>query len=207
MRWLQRSPKYDRVRPVLESFDGRWCYVLERPDHDRLWLDLEHGCTLMVRETYARESGRLAQRIELGGHREVCPGIWFPAWIRNIQYDHNSNRAEFQKRIWKNARHDIVAVHINDVDDSIFEWSPPAGALRRGENLDVQATADGMDQIDEVAQWIRRHHRLKLDSSGGLSPPKATMVALLLAISCCEVCRRFVRPDGKARRGGTGGTR
>ena len=82
------SNEYSVVRPLQEEIDKRFCHVLERPAYDRLWIDVERGCALLARETHAQLNGALVQRIELSGHKEVSPGIWFPTKLRNIQYDY-----------------------------------------------------------------------------------------------------------------------
>lgn len=158
---IAQCESYDYVRPLLESVEGRWCHVLERRDVDRLWLDVDHGCAMIARETYAKSTGRLAQRLELGGHREFAPGIWFPTWITNIQYDHGATDPQKQMRVWKNAKHDFLEVRINQIDEQLFRWIPPAGALRIYDDApSVQVKAGGLDHLNLLSEWIRRSHKV-----------------------------------------------
>lgn len=177
---VAKSEAYCDVRPRQELIEGRWCHVLERPGRDRLWLDVERGCALMARETHASTTGRLAQRMELGGHREVSPGIWFPMWMTNIQYDHDASDPEKQRRIWKHARHDVLEVRINDVEDSAFAWEPPPGALRIMDNAPaVQTKPGGLDHIEQMAQWIRKYHRITPPGQSSMMLPAAVALGAL----------------------------
>ena len=184
LREVASSEAYNQVRPRLESVNGRWCHVLERPGKDRLWIDVERGCALMARETHASTTGRLAQRIELGGHREVRPGIWFPMEMTNIRYDHDASGEEKQRRVWKNAKHDVLEVHINDVDDSVFVWEPSPGALRLPDDAPpVQAKPGGIEHVATIASWVQRYHRLSTPPSSKVSPVVvwgAVLVGLLI---------------------------
>lgn len=154
---IAASVSYDTVRPELELVDGRWCHVLERVAKDALWLDVDHGCALLAREAVDPASGYLGQRLELGGHSEIVNGIWFPKWIRNIRYDSGASTSDKRARIWKDATHDILEVRINEIDDTIFDWEPPAGALRVFDGVpSIQVSAGGIEHLDNVAGWIRR---------------------------------------------------
>jgi hypothetical protein len=183
LKEVASSESYTQVRPRLESVAGRWCHVLERPGKDRLWIDVERGCALMARETHAATTGRLAQRIELGGHREVRPGIWFPMEMTNIRYDHDASGEEKQGRVWKNAKHEVLEVHINDVDDAVFQWEPPPGALcLPDDTLPFQSKPGGIEHIAAMASWVRRHHRLSTPQSATVLPMVggAILVGLLI---------------------------
>src|SRR5665213_4288683 len=84
LREIAECDTHSVVRPNLEDVDGRWCHVLEDPDVDSLWLDVERECALVARETRDPENRALVQRIELRRHVEVSPQIWMPTSIRNI---------------------------------------------------------------------------------------------------------------------------
>jgi hypothetical protein len=186
---VARSEQYDSVLPHLQQVEGRWCHVLERKGKDRLWLDVNRGCALMARETCAPTTGRLGQRIELGGHREVASGIWFPKWIRNIQYDHGASDSRRQMRVWKNARHDILEVTINEVDDSVFTWSPPTGALRIFDDApSVQTRAGGLEHLDHLTAWIMRNCEVKRERSSPATA-QAAMIVVLASVASIELWR------------------
>jgi hypothetical protein len=203
LREVAASADYSRVRTLQEEVDGRWCHVLEFPGYDRLWIDVEHGCALLARETHSQSTGALVQRIELGGHREVAPGIWMPARMRNIQFDHTSPNEEGRRRIYRDATHEILDVEVNRVEEGLFTFRPRPGSMRwtHEESL-TQVQPDGLDHLDELARWVGRNFpRDEPKPVVPIPPASATVVAAVLLIVGCEVLRRRAGPSVVAQGG------
>jgi hypothetical protein len=155
LRDVGRSDLYSVVRPELEAVNGRWCHVLERPGRDRLWIDLERGCTLLRRETDAESSGPLASRYELGDHREVSPGVWLPSWIRNTQFDYQAPTEEARRRRVIDAVIEVIESHANDMPDEQFVYRPVAGTFRLAPA--EQVVPGGLDHLDFLSGWVERY--------------------------------------------------
>jgi hypothetical protein len=186
--------EYQVVRPVQELVDGRWCHVLERPGLDRLWLDVERGCTLLARESSLKLGGTLVQRIELGGHRQVAAGVWLPGWMRNIQFDYNAPTEEGRRRAYRDTRHVVIEAWANrETNLPTFHRRP--GELRFGaEGTPTQVVPGGQDHLDDLAQWIVRHATIA--RSDGHSPWTYLAAApALVLILVWELRRVFVRTD------------
>ncbi|MDR3637795.1 MAG: hypothetical protein P4L84_28575 [Isosphaeraceae bacterium] len=151
------SQLYDRVRPAQERVGERWCHVLEHPGCEALWIDVERGCALLARESYHRETGALAWRIECSGHREVVPGVWIPESIRNLHFDYLARTPEARKRRLMDTRVAVVRAEVNSVSDDEFRFVPPPGALRLNGPNDrpIQAVAGGEELLDELVGWSR----------------------------------------------------
>jgi hypothetical protein len=158
LREVAASPKYSTVRPQQELVDGRWCHVLENEGVERLWIDTEHGCALLARETFYGTPPVLTQRLESMGHREVAPGVWLPSRMRNIQYNWRARTEAARKVKMVDAVHLVLEARANDVDDALFEFRPKPGALDASRaTAPVQTQSGGLDHIDNVAAWIQRH--------------------------------------------------
>jgi hypothetical protein len=150
------SDEYSEVRPAQEQFDGHWCHVLERPGRDRIWIDVERNGTVMAREWCSPQNGAVMQRFEMGDHREFLSGVWLPGWIRNIQYDYRSQRKSEQRRKLKDARLDIIETKVNGLDESFFDFRPPAGAVRIAKGSRPKQThPGGLDHLDDLVSWCR----------------------------------------------------
>jgi hypothetical protein len=160
LRDVAASPAYSAVRPRQELVDGHWCHVLEHEGVDRLWIDLEHGCALLARETDQGTPPVLTQRMEAGGHREVAPGVWLPSWMRTIQYNWRARTEAKRKERWKDTRVGVLEARANDVDDSLFEFRPPPGALDLSRAKEpVQTEPGGLDHLENLGAWIGRHYQ------------------------------------------------
>jgi hypothetical protein len=154
---VSASRLYDRVRATQEWAIDRWCHVLEHPGREALWIDVERGCALVIRESYHRPTGALAWRMECSGHREVAPGVWIPDLIRNIHFDYQASAAEGRKRHLMDTRVAVVRAEVNSVSDDEFRFTPPPGALRlNGPNdTPIQTVSGGEDLLDEQVEWSR----------------------------------------------------
>ena len=170
--------------------DGHWCHVLERKGQDCLWIDTVRGFALLALETHSRESGALAQRFELTEHEEIHLGVWFPKKIRNIQYDANAPTEQRRARKVRDAVLTVIHVTANDVGDGAFEFHPPPGSLLlRSDGHPVQAVPGGVDHLDNLAEWVRKHGTRRAPRSKYLAylPP----LALVCIVVAYEVyCRR-----------------
>jgi hypothetical protein len=158
LREVAASPDYRTVRPRQELVDGRWCHVLEREGFDRLWIDTEHGCALLARETDYGNPPVLAQRLESSGHREVAPGVWLPARFRNIQYNWRARTEKERKLTLTDGFHRVIEARANDVDDGLFQFRPWPGALDITKpTAPVQTQPGGLDHLDNLASWMQTH--------------------------------------------------
>jgi hypothetical protein len=162
LREVATSPAYRTVRPRQELVDGRWCHVLENEGVERLWIDIEHGCALLARETNYGTPPALAQRLESGGHREVAPGVWLPSRMRNIQYYWRARTEAGRKRQVLNTLNLVLEARANDVDDGLFEFRQPPGALDVSRPTDpVQTQPGGLDDyVEHLAGWIQSHKQV-----------------------------------------------
>jgi hypothetical protein len=192
LREVATAPGYV-VRPEQEWVDGRWCHVLSHPTGgDRLWLDVDRGCALLAREVDDPKNGALMQRYELRAHRETERGIWLPGLVRTIQYDTTATRDEARKRVVRDGEITFVETEVNKVDDQTFEYQPPPGALQLNPGKEpTQASPGGLDHLDNLASWIRRH-------SAPPSPEPKTWLGYfgiapaILLILVCEMRRRWL---------------
>lgn len=193
---VAQSTDHAHVRPYQEMRGGRSCHVLEMPGADSLWLDMERGACLMARDIFDVTTGRPIMHIELDRHIEVARGLWLPRRIRSIQYDFGAPTEEQSRRKVTDAVMDVESIGVNDIERSVFDFRPAAGSLSR--NADVpdselaQAEPGGLDYLDELVDWIERHH----------APPKppfdrryanygyVAVVPFLLCIAILEVHRR-----------------
>jgi hypothetical protein len=156
LRDIAQSADYV-VAPDQESVRGRWCHVLESPERDRLWLDVQRGCVLLKRETRSTVKGPLATRFELGGYREVKPGIWLPTWIRNTQFDFHARTPAGRHRKVIDVLIEIVEARVNDVRQEMFAYQPPPGSLRlSASSPPQQVVSGGLDHLDDLVLWCRR---------------------------------------------------
>jgi hypothetical protein len=163
---LSGCDAYERVRPVQELCDGRWCHVLERPGYANLWIDTERGFALVAREDYNRANGALIERIESLGHRELQPGIWMPTRLHNVQYDHEASTPSDRLRKKTDASIELQVVRVNDVETALFEHGPPPGAYRVDPGPPGQSVPGGQDLIADLARWVNNQLRV----SGGVAP-------------------------------------
>jgi hypothetical protein len=201
LREVAASPKYSTVRPRQELVDGRWCHVLENEGVERLWIDTEHGCALLARETYYGNPPVLTQRLEASGHREVAPGVWLPSWLRNIQYNWRARtEAARQTKIF-DALHRVLEARANDVDDRLFEFRPRPGSLNMSQGTTpVQTEPGGLDHVEDTAAWILRNRQVR--------PPEwewepyvagLPVLVFIVAFEFWLYWRRHSRPAGQKR--------
>lgn len=158
LRDVAASEEFNVVRHDQELCNGRWCHVLERPGLDVLWIDVERGCALLAREACDRKSGALMWRFECSGHREVAPGVWLPTSLRNIQFNYLARTEELRQKRVLDSDSQVLFADVNRVDDKLFEFHPPAGALQVNPTLGkhVQTRPGGVDHLDQLVAWSKR---------------------------------------------------
>jgi hypothetical protein len=186
LREVAASAAY-HLAPKQQTVNGRSCYILENPGHDRLWLDLDRGSALLAREFYDPQSGTRLQRIELTDHREIAPGIFFPMRWRNIIDDPQAP---------VDASITVLDVRLNDaVPASLFEFHPQAGSVRVFDDGHFQQAAPGgTDYLDKLVAWIKEQ------SPPAASPPMPSeaaaedAVCAAGAVACAVLFWRRRRP-------------
>lgn len=154
LRFVLKNPHYsldDHMEPV----DGWPCYVVQHPGVDRLWLDPAIGFAIRRREFYdeggmirLRRSATSFQEYDVidpaGQHR----AIWLPTHVA-VEYRTDETQGGESLPM---AREDVRVekLSVNDVQDSDFLFTPPAGTLvyDRDTNTDRQIPG-GRDLLDE----------------------------------------------------------
>lgn len=196
------SQLYRVVRPRQERLDGAWCHVLERPGMDSLWIDPERGFSLIAREARDEKSGHLVERIEMGGHREVKPGLWIPTRIRNTQFDHLAKTAEGRRRRVVDSPFKVVTIELNeDVDVDLFRFHPPPGALWLDPpgGKPVQTSPGGEEQLDRLVDSSRKYSPSRHASSIRTSRRPLIACALILCVAFCLRSLTWRRHMGRPR--------
>ncbi len=157
LREVAASDEYE-VRPRLEHIDGVWCHVLECASvGDRLWLDVQRGCTLLARELDDPEYHSLMLRYELTEHREFDQGILIPTQIRTIQYNTTAPTEGLRRQKARDATIVLSELQVNSVDEKLFQFDPPPGALRVGPGGEpVQTHPGGREHLQQLASWLQR---------------------------------------------------
>jgi hypothetical protein len=167
LRDIVKSKQPSFVRKQQEQRDGVWCHVVEFPGRQCLWIDTRRSFTLIARETRDIQSGHLVERIQLGGHREVKPGVWFPAWIQNTQFDHLAKTPEGRQRKVIDSTIKLLDVRVNeDVSPRVFQFVPSPGALWLDppDGRPAQTSPDGEELLDHYVGWSRRSGRYEKPS-------------------------------------------
>ena len=181
------------LRPELEQVDGRWCHVLEHPGVDCLWIDAERAGCLVQREVSDPKTGRRLQRYRLLDHEQFADQIWIPRLIENTVFQANEPAEDSSSSKEITSRTRIVECAINQVDDTAFDYRIPPGALEFNEhNLNEpprQVAAGGLDQFDQMADWIRgdRISSITVDPTGSARSENGTVPVSTLTLSIAWV--------------------
>jgi hypothetical protein len=178
-------------RPILHL--NQWSEFRGPPQ----WIDTNRGFTLMGRETHSAPDGALFRRIQLSGQRELALGIWLPTRIRIIQYDSAAQTEQARSREVRDTTLSVLHAAVNDVDDSVFEFHPPPGALlMRAFGPPVQIRAEGLDHLDNLARWIQNRSAPRSGDVSSFAPLAG--VPFLVIIALCEYWRlRQARKKGR----------
>ena len=176
------------VRPYQESIQGRYCHVLEWPGRDRLWIDCNRDFILLAREIIDPNSPGIVHRIELSGHRQINPGIWAPAEIRNTFLSTASalGAPPLIEGIFK-----VLDVKFNDdVPDELFEFKPRAGSIRVSVSDDgqfEQTVPGGTDYMDDLVSWIQRHAQGVADEARPTDRSREELIEYSLSGLCAAI--------------------
>ena len=108
-----------RVRGQLEEIDGAWCHVIERPGHDVIWVDTQHGFQVR-RRTISQKSGRPLLEMRTTDLRERAPGVWLPTHQIGVSFNLDSDPAEYQGRVRTVTTNRLIEARFNDLPDSFF---------------------------------------------------------------------------------------
>jgi hypothetical protein len=152
---VAESPAYE-ARSRLEKAGDRWCYVLENPGLDQLWLDADRNHALVARQYSPSGQGQI-QRFEFADFRELLPGTWVPFTLRNLRYECTSDGKP--GRVLVDARLTFLRVRLNEeVDDARFRFHALPGSRGRFNDEPLRQTAPGGEEyLNEVVDWTRRN--------------------------------------------------
>jgi hypothetical protein len=161
----------------LEQVEGRWCQILEYPGRDRLWLDTDRGCAVVVRQISYPSVDRV-HRVEFADFRELLPDVWVPFTLRNLHYERTAEGAV--GRIVKDARLTVLRVQLNEaVDDARFRFEPLPGSAGQVEGEPLRQVVPGGEEfLDEVVEWIRHRAPLAGTTEGQTSRARGSDFAL-----------------------------
>jgi hypothetical protein len=165
---IARSSKY-LVNPRQELVWGRWCHIVEYPGRDKLWVDCDQNCAILARELYEPKTWGLLQRVESTGHREIVPGVWAPAVVRNMHFDPWAPRPRGEKSgTTFESVLNTLDVRLNEqVSDELFRFEPLPGSIETDEHGVLKGEFPGCeDYLNEVVDWIGRHYRFPAISAG-----------------------------------------
>lgn len=190
LRDVAMSDKYRSLRSHQEQIGGSWCHVLENPGVDRLWIDVERGCSLVARELLD-EKGVLVLRYDLRDHRETAPGIWIPTIIVRTEYGNRSNSSAENERIERHYQITLNEVEVNGVKDEVFFFQPGLGCLHVKDHTSTQVVPGGEELMDEWVRWNQRYLSKPRATSGGHRVWIAVSV-IVLAVTVLEMWRRVV---------------
>jgi hypothetical protein len=153
---VAREPAYSVVRRDL--MDGRDCYVLERPGHDRIWVDAERNYSILRRESIDPLSGTPSVIIRATGHHDVGSGIWAPLNITLTRLLLPANPSPGGAQMFE-SRIQLGVVQVNEaVPDSLFEFRPLPGSLSFNASVgNGTVTPGGADYLDHLVEWVRRY--------------------------------------------------
>ena len=191
------------LRERQELVGERWCHVVERPGVDILWLDLGRGATLMRRDMIDGKTGKVRRRYLSGDHQEIQPGFWMPTRIRDYRFNAASRDEEpfvdFELMNWR----------INDVPDSLFVFTPPAGAVwvdyKTGDSY--QVAENGEEHMKNVIRISRKmfDSRPASTANRGAHRNSAWMVpgiaisAVLVCVVALFLTPKFLAPGTRRR--------
>lgn len=191
LREIVNSKAYNFVRPLQEKVRGRWCHVLEEPNLDAIWIDMQQrGCCILARESYDFQSKQQLQRIDFCDH-EWLNHFWFPKRIEVAAYQ--------GKKGWNRSKVEIVEVHVNDVQNGLFEFVPPKGALRyRSDAPPLQAELGGVDHLESLGTWIENQYPTEAKRPSRMRYSRIIVIGLLIAIALLLLTRRTIAAERRS---------
>jgi len=123
------------------------------------------------------------QRLELRDHREYSAGVWLPKRIENIQYDYLAATPKGRQRLVVHSAFVLLRASVNSLDDSLFNFEPPPGALKVNEvtRESVQVRTGGTGLLEQLAEELKCNFPSLGRQSMGREPPLLLIIALVLA--------------------------
>jgi hypothetical protein len=112
-----------------ETIDGRQCWVIEWPEHDKMWIDPECGWAIRKRvHWYQREKVREWELVNRD-FKEIKPGLWLPMTQVETRFGYVSShpKEKWDKPFYRNTYK--VADLALEVPTERFNFSPPVGAF------------------------------------------------------------------------------
>jgi hypothetical protein len=172
-----QSSKYV-MGDTLQRVDGRWCYLLEFPFHDRLWFDSERDCALLAREVLDPQTGTPIERFELKDQWQVQPQIWVPRAIHHVT--HNASTTENPARQNIDTTLKILDIRVNEeVPRSLFSFRAGPGAIRIYDDGHFeQQVVGGMDYMDGMVDWLKRMRLDRSNHAENLTDSKMIMIVI-----------------------------
>jgi hypothetical protein len=120
-----------RIRDEQEQVDGHWCYVVEWPDNDKLWIDPEIGYHFRQRvrsEPIAGEA-QLSRTYALQDFFEAAPGFWAPRRASYVDYTPHDAPRSLQGKPWQQVEIVLHEIRLNQqVRDEDLDFPVPGGA-------------------------------------------------------------------------------
>ncbi|MHC5544459.1 hypothetical protein ACYOEI_40030, partial [Singulisphaera rosea] len=127
---IGRNRGHYRVLPSTEVVDGRPCHVVEYPGFDKIWVDVERGCSVLRRETSWYLDQPLRRRVENLDHIRIGPaGVWLPRVQVVEQFCSLKDLKENWGKVSHRRVHRITSLKLSDIDDSLLAVDVPDGAL------------------------------------------------------------------------------
>ncbi len=125
---LVRHRDHYIVKNELINIEGHDCYVLEWEQRDILFVDPDMNFSVRKRIVYNQDNGQIEYVATNKDFKEVCPGLWLPYKQMVDVYANTSvePRSNWGK-IASQRFFEIKEVKVGDIEDSLFEISPPVG--------------------------------------------------------------------------------
>ena len=112
------------VRPDKEELDAAFCWVVEYPGVDKLWIDPDRGFVVRKRIYHFGFGKPVWRAIHNSNYREIKPGLWVPFTQTEDVY---ANIEQQPQSLWgkviQQITYEVDYFDLSTVDDSLF--SPP----------------------------------------------------------------------------------
>lgn len=125
------------VRPAPEEVDGRSCVVLERPGHDRVWVDPERGYMPRKLELLVPGTAQVRERLLFDREQQVG-AVWLPKQISRDQYGGLDEDKALQSKVTNRYLLTVSDLSDRPVSDGTF-------SLEVKEGMTVQDKFRGMN--------------------------------------------------------------
>jgi hypothetical protein len=145
-----------RILPHQVRIDNIWCYVLERPGVDKLWLDPSIGFALRRRERYSGRPAVTFAHYELSDYREAAPGIFLPWMLRRRVFNPRLISKDGLPSMTFESVCRVIRTEVNHVQPQLFRFTPPPGTLIKDlDTLKVTQTPGGLEWLDALVETAR----------------------------------------------------